>query len=106
LTGVVITSDNLGTIDDDRLQILGRAAKLRLLDPIPEWRPGFWPYAFTGTVNGKKGAAFVNDSEEPITFKFADYGLTADCEEFLHPMGKVSGALTLQPHDAAVVAEA
>lgn len=106
LTGVAITSDNLNTIADDRLALLARAAKLRLRDPRPRlWVSGCWPFAFTGTLgDGRKAACLINDSAEAVTYDLAALGLGDDCEELLHPLGRVGGSITLPPHDAALAA--
>ena len=106
LTGVAITSDHLGTIAPDRLALLGRTARYRLKEARPHnWVCNRWPYAFTGTVDGKKAALLLNDSNEPITFKFAELGLSASCRELLQEAGEVVDSFTLAPHDAALITE-
>ena len=104
LTGVCITSDHLGTIAPDRLELLGRAARYRLRDAMPaDWKPYRWPQIFTGTVDGKKAAAVINDSDETITYDFAQLELTGTAEEVLQPLGECTGSLTLPAHDAALL---
>ncbi len=104
LTGVAITSDNLGTIAPERLELLGRAARYRLRDAQPlEWPLDRWPQIFEGTVDGRRGIALINDSPESVTYDFAKLGLTGTAEEVLQPAGPMNGSITLPPHDAALL---
>ena len=85
LTGVCITSDNLGTIAPDRLALLGRAQELRLKDAVPfEWPMGYWPQVFSGTVNGKKAGVIFNDCSHEMTYEFETYGLPEECDVLLY----------------------
>ena len=104
LTGVSITSDHLGRIAPDRLELLGRAARYRLRNAMPaDWEPDRWPQIFTGSVDGQNAAAVVNDSDKTMTYDFAALGLTGTAQEVLQPMGKLTGTITLPPHDAALL---
>ena len=104
LTGVSITSDHLGRIAPDRLELLGRAARYRLRNAMPaDWEPDRWPQIFTGSVDGQNAAAVVNDSDKTMTYDFAALGLTGTAQEVLQPMGKLTGSITLPPHDAALL---
>lgn len=104
LTGVALTSDHLGRITPERLALLECAAQFRLKDPIPaKWSVNRWPCVFTGSVNGKNGAIFVNDSEKEMHFSFAEFGLPEKCCEKLIGLGEVEKELILPPHDAAFV---
>ena len=104
LTGICLTSDHLGRITSERMEILERAAKYRLKNALPEDFASYrWPYTFSGTVNGKKALLLLNISEKEKTWKFSDYGLPETCCEVLIGQGGVTGKLTLPPHDAALV---
>ena len=104
LTGVALTSDHLGRITEERLDILRCAAKFRLANAMPEnWRPGNWPYAFSGTVDGKKALLFLNISEQKKEYLFSDYGLPEICSEKLIGLGTVVKGVSLSSHDAALV---
>ena len=104
ISGVVITSDNFEHVDPDRFELLARSAKLRLHKPVPEkWNPDLWPFAFSGTVDGRQGLALINDTPEEKTFDLSEYGLSGECEEVLQPIGKIGKVMTLASHDAALV---
>ena len=106
LTGVSITSDHLGTIAPERYRLLELAASLRLRDAAPaRWEPFRWPQVFTGTVDGRKAAAFVNDTGQEMTFELSEGMLNASAEEVLIGLGRISGPLTLPPRDAALLIE-
>ena len=104
LTGVSITSDHLGRIAPDRLELLGKAARYRLRNAMPvDWVPNRWPQIFSGSVDGKNATAIINDSDKTLTYHFESLNLTGTAEEVLQPMGKVTGSITLPPHDAALL---
>ena len=104
LTGVCLTSDHLGRITPERMEILERAAKYRLRDGVPADETAYrWPYTFTGTVNGKKAALLINISDGEKSWNFADFGLPDECEEVLIGQGIVKKSLTLPAHDAALI---
>ena len=68
-----------------------------------DWEPDRWPQIFTGSVDGQNAAAVVNDSDKTMTYDFAALGLTGTAQEVLQPMGKLTGSITLPPHDAALL---
>lgn len=104
LTGVAITSDHLGRIATERLDLLGKAARYRLRHARPlEWASDRWPQIFEGTIDGRRGIALINDAAVPVTYDFAKLGLTGEAEELLQGLGKVTGQITLEPHDAALL---
>ncbi len=104
LTGVSLTSDHLGRITPERRAILECAAKYHLENALPgRWEKNHWPYAFTGTVNGKLAALLMNVSGFDMHYSFTEYGLPGKCREVLIGLGSVSEKLTLPPHDAALV---
>lgn len=104
VTGVCITSDNFETIAPDRLALLGRAQKLRLVNARPfEWHPGFWPQVFEGTVNEKKAVAIFNDCDHEMTYEFKTYGLPDECDELLDMPSIRMRKITLLAHDAALI---
>lgn len=104
LTGVSLTSDHLGRITPERMALLECAGKYRLKNPQPAgWNVDRWPRVFTGSVDGKNGAIFVNDSGREIRFVFSEFGLPDVCCEKLIGLGEVSGEIVLPPHDAAFV---
>ena len=104
LTGVCITSDHLGTISNERMALLERAATLRLRDVRPgKWVKDTWCQIFTGKLDGKKAAAIFNDSLETRRYDLAELGFENGAMELLHPMGFVTGELILAPHDGALI---
>lgn len=104
LTGVCITSDHLGTISNERMVLLERAAALRLRDVRPgTWVKDTWCQVFTGKLDGKNAAAVFNDSMETRRYDLAELGFENGVMELLHPMGAVSGELILGPHDGALI---
>ena len=104
VTGVVLTSDHLGTIAPERLELLGRAQKLRMRDARPvNWEVNRWPQVFSGTVNGKKALAIFNDSEKEVVYCFADYDMPLECDELLDTPSLRHGKIVLPAHDAALL---
>ena len=104
LTGIAITSDHPGRMSRDRLELLARAAKLRLRDARPlDWGAGRWPQIFTGQCEGQPAAAVFNDSDRSVEYRLDAMGLGADATEHLHPLGSVHEVLRLPPHDAALL---
>ncbi len=106
MTGVSITSDNLSTIDKDRLELLGRGANIRMRDVEPLlFDPNTWPRVFTGTVNGVKAVAVINDQDKDLEYKFEDLALDPekDAEEVLHPLGYRKYVITVKAHDAVLL---
>ena len=105
LTGVCLTSDNLGTISPERNRLLGAAQRYRLRDARPfQYRLGQWPQFFEGTVDGKRGVAVFNDSEQTMNCDFAKLGLPERCAELLTDSLHSYG-VELPPHDAALLTE-
>lgn len=106
ITGVAITSDNLATIAPDRFEILGKAANLRMRGVRPvKWDSMTWPRAFSGTIDGRKAAAVINDTEEMIEFSFQDLLLDPkkEAEELLAGLGKRKYTIAVPPHDAVLL---
>lgn len=107
MTGVSLTSDNLSVIEPERLEILGRAANIRMRDVIPvKWLYG-WPEIFTGTVDGKHAVAVVNLGDEWKEFAFDTICLDPEkeAEEILHPQGKRKYTIAIPPHDAVLLVQ-
>ena len=104
MTGVCLTSDHLGRITPDRMEILERAARYRLKNALPEDFAGYrWPYTFSGTVDGKKALLLLNISGKEKTWNFSDYQFPSMGREVLIGQGSVKGSITLPPHDAALI---
>ena len=104
LTGICITSDNLGTIAPDRLALLGRAQNLRFRDAKPfEWPQNYWPQVFEGTVDGRRSIAIFNDCDHEMTYEFSKYGLPEECEEVLDVPSIRKKKIVLPAHDAALL---
>jgi alpha-galactosidase len=109
MTGISLTSDNLSVIDPDRLELLGRAANIRMRDMKPfNWnlsRP--WPDVFTGTVDGRRAVAIANDSDQWKEYRFDEIALdpAQDAEEILHPSGKRKYTVAVAPHDAVLLVQ-
>ena len=104
ITGVCITSDNLGTIAPDRLALLGRAQNLRLRDAKPfEWPKNYWPQVFEGTVDGRKAVAIFNDCDHEMAYEFEKYGLPEECDELLDVPSVRKKKIILPAHDAALI---
>lgn len=112
ITGFALTSDNLAVVPKERLELLNRAATIRMRGVKPvgidfNWHSTTWPTAFSGTVGGRPAVALANVTEAPRTWKVADLeGFSGpSCEEILQPLGRVEGEITLQPHDAALLVQ-
>ncbi len=104
LTGVATTSDHLGKITPERLELLGRSQNLRMRDVRPvNWRDGRWPQVFSGQVDGKKALAIFNYSEKEVVYDFADYGMPAECDELLDAPSLRKNKIILPAHDAALL---
>ncbi len=107
-TGVSITSDNLSTIAPERLELLGKAANIRLRDIMPiKWNSMEWPETFSGTVDGKKAAAILNESDETREYTFAELKLDPEeeAEEILQGIGKRKYVISVKAHDAALLVQ-
>lgn len=105
LSGIAITSDHLGRIAPERLELLGKSARYRLRDARPwRWPLDSWPQVFSGLVDGKKAFAIFNDTDMEQTYDLEEFGLKT-AEEVLHPKGFISGKITLISHDAALLIE-
>ncbi len=108
MTGITLTSDNFSTILPERLELLRRGTQLRMYDVKPHnWKLDTYPEVCTGTLDGKKCIAVVNLTEELKEYRFEELSLNPEqeMEELLHPMGKRKYAITLPPHDAALLVE-
>ncbi|HOF42088.1 MAG TPA: alpha-galactosidase, partial [Candidatus Hydrogenedentes bacterium] len=106
LTGVIITSDHFGHMNQERLSLLRRIAPLRLRDPRPiAWRPGYWPQAFEGILQGRRAVAIFNDLPRPQDWRLCDWQFDDGVDELLHPMGALRDVITVPPHDAALFVE-
>lgn len=108
MTDVSITSDNLNTIAAERLELLGRGANIRMRDPVPlPWDLNSWPQVFTGTVDGKKAVAIINEKEQDVEYKFEDLTLDPrkEAEEILHPQGLRKYVITVKAHDAVLLVQ-
>lgn len=112
LTGFALTSDNLALVPKDRFELLSRAANIRMRDVRPESvlrpiRASIWPTAFSGTVGGRPAVAVANITGDPLEVEIGKLpGFAGDsCEELLRPLGKVSGKLTVEPHDAVLLVQ-
>ena len=100
-----ITSDHLGHIAANRLALLERAAKYRLRDVRPwKWPLDSWAQVFTGSIDGKFGAAIFNDTFSEQTFDLEAIGFK-HAEELLHPMGDQGKLIVIAPHDGVLLSE-
>lgn len=107
LTGVSLTSDNLSVIEPDRLELLGRAANIRMRNAIPLKLNLGWPEVFTGTVDGKNAVAIANTTNEWKEYSFDSINLDPEkeAEEILHPQGKRKYTISVAPHDAVLLTQ-
>lgn len=111
MTGVSLTSDNLATIDKDRFKILCKSAEIRMRDVMPlpwpiAWSGDIsWPQVFSGTVDGRKAIAIINDADEMLEYKFEDLTLDPEKEadEILQDLGKRKYFVTVKAHDAVLL---
>lgn len=105
LTGVAFTSDQLDLMDDYRKSLLKFAVNNRLRDSRPfDWKKA-WPHVYEGLFNGNRAIAIFNFSQRAQNWQLSELGLT-QAVEMLHPLGKLSGAIELGPHDAALLVQA
>ncbi len=105
MTGVSITSDNLATIDPDRLALLGKAQNIRMRNARPVVKPDTyleWPAIFEGTVDGQRAVALMNETTSDATYTFADLGLPDECVDLLEDQ-KYSTEVVVPPHDAVLL---
>lgn len=112
LTGFALTSDNLAVLPKERLELLGRAASIRMRNVRPASRAVYssdrWTSKFIGTIDGRPAAALMNFTDKPVTYKLEEIeGLSGEktYNELLQPMGVVKGEVTVEPHDAVLIAE-
>ncbi len=108
ITGVSLTSDNLNTIDPERLELLGRGAKIRMRDvTLTGYCAHGLPCWLSGTVDGKKAVAIANVTDNYQEFRFEDIGLdpAKDAEEILQPLGARKYMVTVKPHDAMLLVQ-
>ena len=106
ITGVSLTSDNLSTIAPERLALLGKAANIRMRDVKPIKFPCMgWAETFSGTIDGVKAAAILNESDEVREYPFEELGLDPEkeAEEILQDLGKRKYVISVQPHDAVIL---
>ena len=104
LTGVTLTSDNLGTLPPDRLALLRRAAQLRMRNVRPaKWQLNCYLNTFSGTVDGKAALAVLNETEQEMTVNFSDFDLPEEMEEILQPAGMQKSQITVARHDAVLL---
>ena len=104
VTGVAVTSDNLSTIAPDRLELLQKAAVLRLHNPRPAlWEPDSFVQVFEGTCDGRHAIAVFNDSRITMNYNLAELGFHGPVEELIGGGTIQNGILTLPEHDAALV---
>jgi alpha-galactosidase len=77
-------------------------------EPVPMlWELNTWPQVFTGTVDGKKAVAIINEKDQDIEYKFEDITLDPqkDAEELLHPLGIRKYVITVKAHDAVLLVQ-
>jgi len=98
LTGVVFTSDDLGKMAPERLSLLERVARLRMVDAFPI-RDGADYTLFSGKIGTSSALAVFNWSEEPLLLDLRSLGLSNPAMEWLNP---ASSFPTLAGHDAAL----
>ena len=104
LTGVTLTSDNLGTLPPERLALLRRAARLRMRDVRPaKWQLNHYLNSFSGTVEGRAALAVMNETEQEMTVVFSDFGLPEGLEEILQPAGMQKRRIVVPRHDAVLL---
>jgi alpha-galactosidase len=108
VTGVALTSDNLDTIAPERLALLSRAATIRMRDARPvDFKLWGHPSVFAGTVDGRRAAAAINETETAREFAFEALTLdpAREAEEILHPLGARKYTVTVPPHDAVLLVQ-
>ena len=111
LTGFCLTSDNLSTMAPGRLDILSKAAKLRMRDVRPTYhvRSDAWPNLFLGTVDGRPACAVLNYGDTSLEVRKADIeGMdpAGAFEEVLAGAGSLAGeSFTVPAHDAWIVVQ-
>lgn len=104
LTGVTLTSDNLGTLPAERMALLRRAAQLRMRNVRPaKWQLNCYLNTFSGTVDGKAALAVMNETEQEMTVEFSDFNLPEELEEILQPAGMQKNKIIVPRHDAVLL---
>ena len=104
MTGVCITSDHLGTIASDRLDLLGKAQNLRMCDvkPVLTGYKCEWPSIYEGTLNGQRALALLNETPSSIRYIFSDLNLPDKCVDLLDEK-KYFKEFELPSHDAVLL---
>ena len=95
-------------MDPERIELLGRGAKYRMRNVMPlQWDLCVWAKIFTGTVDGRRAVAVVNDTDSEMSVNLSEIGLREKhVEELLHPMGRISGnTVAVPPFDALLLRE-
>ncbi len=104
LTGTALTSDHLGTLSWDRLELLERSSTLRLKNVMPlKWTQDAWLCSFSGTLDGRRAVALFNTTDKGQTHLCSELGFDGAAEERLHPRGQLDTSFTLAAHDAMLI---
>lgn len=105
LTGVALTSDRLDKMSPERINLLGKAATLRMRDIKPlEHKDKLWLNVFGGTMDGVYSVAIFNYSNMARRWDLRKLGFQRGrAEELLHPLGPMSGSIEVPSHDAVLL---
>ena len=77
-----------------------------MTDLFPQkWDYRKWDIIFTGTLNGRRALAVINDTQEEMEVDFSEFGFHSALSELLHPRGLCSGTVRIPPHDAMLFSE-
>ncbi|MDY5696134.1 MAG: alpha-galactosidase [Victivallales bacterium] len=106
LSGVAFTSDCYDLLSENERTLLNLGLELHMTGLFPQkWDYRKWDIIFTGTLNGRRALAVINDTQEEMEVDFSEFGFHSALSELLHPRGLCSGTVRIPPHDAMLFSE-
>ena len=100
LSGVAFTSDCYDLLSENERTLLNLGLELHMTGLFPQkWDYRKWDIIFTGTLNGRRALAVINDTQEEMEVDFSEFGFHSALSELLHPRGLCSGTVRIPPHD-------
>ena len=106
LSGAAFTSDCYDLLSESERALLNRGLELHMTGLFPQkWDYRKWDIIFTGTLNGRRALAVINDTPEEMEIDFSEFGFHSVLCELLHPKGLCSGTIRIPSHDAMLFSE-
>ena len=105
MTGIAFSSDHLGTIAPDRLQLLEKAQNIRMREVRPfQEEAGLWPMLYEGTIDGRRAVAVFNDTRFTKEYTLEKLGLHGICMDLLEDM-EIKDTFEISSHNAMLLVE-